>query len=191
MSDNLKANCTTLSNTYNFYYHNPDNNDWSLESYINLLSFNSIEEFWVLDKFIRKDMVENGMFFIMLEGSSPVWECETNIKGGCISWKVDRKNSYKSWIDTVGHFIIQDLGNVTSKVNGVSISPKKNSSIIKLWFKEEINTDDMILPKSFILAEDKIIYKSHVQNIDKDKNKRFGLEGSKSSSNSMVYAKDF
>ena len=31
------------------------------------MSFNSIEEFWILDKFIRKDMVENGMFFIMLE----------------------------------------------------------------------------------------------------------------------------
>jgi len=176
MDDNLKANCTTLKNTYNFFYHNPDNNDWSIESYINLLSFNSCEEWWVLDKFIRKDMVENGMFFIMLENSAPVWECPTNINGGCISWKVDRKNSYKSWIDTVGHFIIQDLGNVTSKVNGVSISPKKNSSIIKLWFKEEINIDNMNLPESFILAEDKIIYKSHVQNIDKDKTKRFANE---------------
>ena len=175
MNEDLKANCMQLNNTYNFYFHNPDQLDWSVQSYVDLLTFNTIQEWWVLDKFIRKDMVENGMFFIMLEHSKPVWECETNIKGGCISWKVDRKNSYKSWVDTVGHFIMQDLGAITSKVNGVSISPKKNSSIIKLWFKEEIDIDSMELPESFILAKDKIIYKSHVQNIDKDKTKRFGL----------------
>jgi hypothetical protein len=174
MEPDLKANCTTLNHTYNFYFHNPDNSDWSLSSYINLLEFNSLEEWWILDKFLRKDMIENGMFFIMLENSAPVWECPTNIKGGCISWKVDRKNSYKSWIDTIGHFITQDFGNFTSKINGVSISPKKNSSIIKLWFKEEINIDDMKLPSSFIMLHDKIIYKSHVQNIDKDKTKRLG-----------------
>ena len=175
MEPDLKINCTTLKNTYNFYFHNPDNQNWELESYINLLEFNTIEEFWVLDKFIRKDMVENGMFFVMLEHSKPVWECETNIKGGCISWKVDRKNSYKSWIDAVGHFIMQDFGNITNKINGVSISPKKNASIIKLWFKEDIDINTLQLPASYILAEDKIIYKSHVQNIDKDKTKRLGL----------------
>jgi len=175
LEQDLKSNCTNLSNTYEFYYHNPDNNDWSVESYINLLEFSTIEEFWILDKFIRKDMIENGMFFVMKSGCKPVWECETNIKGGCISWKVDRKNSYKSWIDTIGHYIMQHFGEHTSKINGVSISPKKNSSIIKLWFKEEIDIDTMKLPKSFIMADDKIIYKSHVQNIDKDKSKRLGL----------------
>ena len=172
MDVDMKANCSLLKNTYNFYFHNPDNQNWEIDSYINLLEFTSLQEWWILDKFVRKDMVENGMFFVMLENSKPVWECETNIKGGCISWKVDRKNSYKSWVDTIGHFIIQDFGNYTSKINGVSISPKKNSSIIKLWFKEEIDIDTMKLPESFILAEDKIIYKSHVHNIDKDKIKR-------------------
>ena len=174
MDTNLKVNCTTLSNTYNFYYHNPDNSDWSIESYINLLSFNSIEEFWVLDKFIRKDMVENGMFFIMIDQILPLWEDKHNINGGCISWKVDRKYSYKFWIDSIGHFITQNLGTYTSNINGISISPKKHSSIIKLWFNDEINIYNMDLPKSFMLAKDKIIYKSHTQNIDKDKSKRDG-----------------
>jgi len=172
--ENLKVNCTELSKSYNFYYHAPENNDYSLESYNEILSFNSLEEFWVLDKFVRKDMVENGMFFIMVDPILPIWEDKNNINGGCISWKVDRKNSYKYWIDCVGHFLTQNLGRYTSKVNGISISPKKNSSIIKLWFVEEINIDNMDLPTSFLLANDKIIYKSHVQNIDKDKSKRSG-----------------
>ena len=174
MDENLKANCTELSKSYNFYYHAPENNDYSLESYNEILSFNSLEEFWVLDKFIRKDMIENGMFFIMADPILPIWEDVKNINGGCVSWKVDRKNAYKFWIDCIGHFLTQNLGTYTSKVNGVSISPKKNSSIIKLWFSQEIDIDNMGIPTSFILANDKIIYKSHVQNIDKDKSKRAG-----------------
>lgn len=174
MDENLKSNCSELSKSYNFYYHAPENNDYSLESYNEILSFNSLEEFWVLDKFIRKDMIENGMFFIMADTILPIWEDVQNINGGCISWKVDRKNSYKFWIDCIGHFLTQNLGRYKAKVNGVSISPKKNSSIIKLWFSDEIDIEKMDLPNSFALANEKIIYKSHVQNIDKDKSKRAG-----------------
>jgi hypothetical protein len=94
------------------------------------------------------------------------------MNGGCISWKVDRKNSYKFWIDTVGHFITQNMGKFTNKINGISISPKKNSNIIKIWLTEEIEISN--LPETFMLENDKTIYKSHIQNIDKDKSKRTG-----------------
>jgi hypothetical protein len=172
MEEDLKSKCTQLSGTYTFWYHSPENNDYSISSYIELLEFNTLEEWWVLDKFIRRDMIENGMFFIMKAGCLPVWEDPSNINGGCVSWKVDRKISYKTWVDTVGHFIMNYLCNMSSKVNGVCISPKKNSSIIKVWFNEQINVDDLKFNDSFILVEDKIIYKSHLQNIDKDKQKR-------------------
>ena len=175
MDETLKINCTNLKDVYTFWYHNPDNVDWSLESYIELLEFSTIEEFWVLDKFVRKDMIENGMFFIMKKSVKPIWECDSNIKGGCISWKVDRKHSYKSWIDCIGHFITHEFGEANNLINGVSISPKKNSSIIKIWFKSEVNIETINIPKTFCLVNDKIIYKSHVQNIDKDKNKKLGL----------------
>lgn len=172
MSENLKSNCTELSRAYNFYYHAPENNDYSLESYIEILSFNSLEEFWVLDKFIRREMIEMGMFFIMADPILPMWEDSHNINGGCISWKVDRKNAYKYWVDIIGHFITGNLGNHASKVNGISISPKKNSSIIKVWMNREVNVEDLNLPESFMLVDDKVIFKSHTQNIDKDKTKR-------------------
>ena len=186
MEPNLKSNCTELPKSYNFYYHAPENNDYSLESYIEILSFNSLEEFWVLDRFIRRDMIENGMFFIMCDPVLPMWEDKHNINGGCISWKVDRKNAYKYWVDIIGHFITQNLGKFNSKVNGVSISPKKNSSIIKLWLSEEINIDDMNLPDSFMLVDDKIMFKSHTTNIDKDKTKRSG----QTTSNGYTYSND-
>ena len=67
---------------------------------------------------------------------------------------------------------MKEFGNLNHLINGVSISPKKNASIIKLWFKEEINIDELDIPKTYCLVNDKIIYKSHVQNIDKDKTKK-------------------
>jgi hypothetical protein len=172
MDMNMKSNCTELAKSFNFYYHAPENNDYSLESYIEILSFNSLEEFWVLDRFIRRDMIENGMFFIMADPILPIWEDEHNNRGGCISWKVDRKNSYKFWVDAVGHFITRNLGRISDKVNGVSISPKKNSNIIKLWLSEEVEIEGLKMPDTFMLVDDKIIFKSHTQNIDKDKTKR-------------------
>ena len=172
MSADLKSNCTELARAYNFYYHAPENNDYSLESYIEILSFNSLEEFWVLDKFIRREMIEMGMFFIMADPILPMWEDSHNINGGCISWKVDRKNAYKYWVDIIGHFITGNLGKYAGKVNGISISPKKNSSIIKLWMSQEVDVEDLQLPESFMLVDDKVIFKSHTQNIDKDKTKR-------------------
>ncbi len=172
MDTNLKSNCTELARSFNFYYHAPENNDYSLESYIEILSFNSLEEFWVLDRFIRRDMIENGMFFIMADPILPIWEDKHNINGGCISWKVDRKNAYKYWVDIIGHFITGNLGKLSGLVNGVSISPKKNSSIIKLWVRESVDSETIKMPDTFMLVDDKIIFKSHTQNIDKDKTKR-------------------
>lgn len=171
-NENIKKNCTSLDRAYSFWYHNPEQVDWSPESYKEILTFNTLQEFWYLDKFIKKDMIENGMFFIMVDGVMPTWEDAHNINGGCVSWKVDRTLSYKYWIDCVGHFITRNLGNFDSVINGVSISPKKNSSIIKIWFKDEVDINKMHLPSSFCMANDKVIYKSHVQNIDKDKLKR-------------------
>ena len=172
MDSNVKINCTELTHTYNFYYHAPENNNYALESYNDILSFNTLEEFWVLNKFIRKDMIENGMFFIMIDPILPMWEDKHNVNGGCISWKVDIKHAYKFWIDAIGHFLTQNLGNYTYCITGLSISPKKHSSIIKLWFSETINIDNIAFPPTFVLSKDKIIYKSHHQNITKDKSKR-------------------
>lgn len=170
--DDIKKNCTLLDRSYSLWYHSPELTDWSPESYNEILTFNTLQEFWFLDKFIKKDMVENGMFFVMIDGVLPIWEDKNNIQGGCVSWKVDRKFCYKYWIDCVGHFIMKNLGNFNNLVNGISISPKKNSSIIKLWFKEEVNINNMKLPDTFCMVNDKVIYKSHVQNIDKDKIKK-------------------
>src|SRR3989344_3489690 len=166
--------CTRLNNTYTLYYHNPNENSWELSSYNEIISFNTLEEFWIINKFVSKDMVDNGMFFLMIDGILPIWEDVNNINGGNMSWKLDKKYAYKYWLDSIIYFItdnlLDDKNNIN--INGISISPKKNSNIIKIWTKQDvIDLDSINMNKSFELNNIKPIYKANKLNIERDKAK--------------------
>ena len=136
-----------LKNEYTLWYHNPNDTNWTQDSYHQILSFTNFEEFWTLDYFIGKEMIEEGMFFIMRDDVLPIWEEEINKDGGYISWRTE-KDSYQYWLDLIGYFITNNLMQ-DDLINGISISPKKNFNIIKLWFKEPIEIKDYDLPDTF------------------------------------------
>ena len=79
------------------------------------------------------------MLFIMKEGIKPTWEDPKNRNGGCFSYKVSNKNVYKVWKDltyvVAGETISKNTGFV-SCVTGITISPKKNFCIIKIWMSD-------------------------------------------------------
>ena len=77
------------------------------------------------------------MFFLMKNGIFPNWEDPSNRLGGCLSFKVSSTNVIKEWSDIFLKCILEELlkdGN--DKINGLSISPKKEFNIIKIWFSE-------------------------------------------------------
>jgi len=162
--------CSKLDDNFTFWFHNPNDTNWALDSYHEILNFSTVEEFWVLHNLIKKQLVENGMFFLMKDGIQPIWEDESNINGGCISFKIDKKSAYQEWEDILIHLI---SGNFNSNVNGVSISPKKNFNILKLWLSDEINIDQYKLPDTLRLSKETILFRSHKVNIEKDKLKKF------------------
>jgi len=167
MEDIIKL-CKPLTNTFTFWFHNPNDTNWGIDSYHEILNFSTIEEFWVLYELVKKSMVENGMFFLMKDDIQPIWEDKRNIEGGCVSFKVEKRLAYQEWEDLLVHLISDNLPVI---VNGVSISPKKNFNIIKIWLKEEIDVDDFVLAKSLRLSKETILYRSHKSNIEKDKMK--------------------
>jgi hypothetical protein len=76
------------------------------------------------------------MLFLMRKGILPMWEDPKNCKGGCFSYKVSNKNvatvwKYLSYI-LVGESLTEDKG-LRKSINGITISPKKNFCIIKIW----------------------------------------------------------
>jgi hypothetical protein len=72
----------------------------------------------------------------MREGIKPTWEDPKNRNGGCFSYKVSNKNVCKVWKDlsyVVVGGTISNNSNFVKCVSGITISPKKNFCIIKIW----------------------------------------------------------
>ena len=78
------------------------------------------------------------MLFVMRKGITPMWEDEANRDSGCFSFKVANKFVYDVWktlfYSLCGETLIKDVSQ-TKNINGITISPKKNFCIIKVWLR--------------------------------------------------------
>lgn len=125
-----------LSDNWTLWAHLPHNTDWSLKSYIPISTFTTVEETIAVTESLPATLVENCMLFIMKQGISPIWEDPKNRDGGCFSYKVLNKNVAKAWSELTYRVVGGSISNGTSFVNsvsGITISPKKNFCIIKIW----------------------------------------------------------
>lgn len=128
-----------LTNRWTLWAHLPHNTDWSITSYIPIATFTTVEDTLAVTETLPSVLVENCMLFIMKEGIKPTWEDPRNRNGGCFSYKVSNKNVYKVWKDltyvVAGESISKNTGFV-SCVSGITISPKKNFCILKIWMSD-------------------------------------------------------
>ncbi len=128
-----------LADNWTLWAHLPHNTDWSIKSYITISTFTSLEDTIAVTETMPSVLVENCMLFIMRKGIKPTWEDPKNRQGGCFSYKVTNKSVYKVWKDLtyvlVGESISKIAGFV-SCVTGITISPKKNFCIVKIWMSD-------------------------------------------------------
>jgi len=125
-----------LSDKWTLWAHLPHNTDWSLKSYIPISTFSTIEETIAVTESLPAPLVENCMLFMMRQGISPMWEDPKNRNGGCFSYKVLNKNVAKAWTDLTYRIVGSSISNgaaFVKSVTGITISPKKNFCIIKIW----------------------------------------------------------
>ncbi|NBR60098.1 MAG: eukaryotic translation initiation factor EIF4E family protein [Actinobacteria bacterium] len=130
------------SGAWTLWFHNPEDSKWSLSSFTKIQTFTTWEEFWtVIDSFqqikLNKDYTDafgEGMFFLMRDNIPPLWENSANIRGGCYSFRVQRREATDLFlVYTIATMIGISSANPENRINGVSISPKKNFNIIKIW----------------------------------------------------------
>ena len=137
-----------LAANWTLWAHLPHNTDWSIKSYIPISTFTKVEEAIAVTETLPAILVENCMLFMMREGIKPTWEDPKNRNGGCFSYKVPNKNVYKVWKDltyvVVGDTISKQSGFVNC-VTGITISPKKNFCIIKIWMADCNNQNPAIV----------------------------------------------
>ena len=148
----------SLNDTWILWFHDPLDNNWKLNSYKKISSINTINDFWASYSFLNNKIVENSMLFLMRNNIDPLWEHKDNIKGGSWSIKLQKGDLYDIWT-TISIYLINE--NISDEnINGISISPKKNFCIIKIWTKNN-NTDITKINKIETISYDGIIFKAH------------------------------
>ncbi len=125
-----------LQDDWTLWAHLPHDTDWTAKSYKKILTFNSVEAIIALCETIPEKMVNNCMLFLMRKGIVPMWEDTKNKNGGCFSYKVSNKCVAGVWKTLsyilVGESLTEDK-KLKALINGITISPKKNFCIIKIW----------------------------------------------------------
>jgi hypothetical protein len=129
-----------LNEKWCLWYHSIHDKNWDKNSYKLLLNINNLFDLKLMLNCIKSEYFHNCMFFFMRKGVFPNWEDENNINGSCISLKIRNKDIVKQWELIILLIIDKSLfsSNYMDKnknINGLSISPKKEFNIFKLWFK--------------------------------------------------------
>ena len=145
-----------FSNKWTLWAHLPHDTDWTINSYINIYTFNYVEELITIIENFPSGFIENCMLFFMREGIQPIYEDPQNYNGGCFSYKIINKQVSHIWCNLSYLVAGETIGNTTffsNKVTGITISPKKNFCIIKIWMSDclcqnpkDINIDSELNP---------------------------------------------
>jgi len=136
-----------LNDEWVLWAHLPHDIDWTLTSYKKIIKINSIESALSIFENLPEALVKNCMLFLMRKGINPVWEDEKNKTGGCFSYKINSKNAQTIWNNLSYTLLGETLTSkeFSSYLNGITISPKKNFCIIKIWTANcEINNPEVI-----------------------------------------------
>lgn len=152
-----------LSDKWTLWAHLPHDTNWSIDSYTKICTFSSIEESIALCETLPEKMVKNCMLFLMKENIKPTWEDPKNRAGGCFSYKIANKQVGETWKTMFYHVIGNSISNnkqFIKSVNGITISPKKNFCIIKVWLNNaNYQNPDFIRVKN--LSNQACLFKKH------------------------------
>ena len=126
----------TLKNKWNLWAHLPQDSDWTVKSYRLISSIKTLEDAIVMTETTPEPLIKACMLFVMKDGIAPMWEDPKNRNGGSFSYKVSNKNVCEVWRELNYVLVGETISNISSFVScvtGITISPKKNFCIIKIW----------------------------------------------------------
>jgi hypothetical protein len=154
-----------LHGKWNLYYHLPNDKSWDLSSYKPIMeNIDSVEKLIALNEIVSENVVKHCMLFVMRSGITPMWEDPENRNGGCFSFKVANKQVHSVWKTLFYALCGETLSNDTKYseyFNGITISPKKNFCIVKVWIKNCLVQDPNILIPIPNLSKQGCLFKKH------------------------------
>jgi len=158
----LYMSLTYINDVWSLYFHDPYDMNWEPNSYKFITTISSVEDYINVFKAFE-DLWMRGMFFIMREHIMPRWEDENNKNGGCFSFKVNKQEFNDKLFEITSLILGETMGKtelISMNINGLSVSPKKNYYIIRIWLKnnERVNKNsyNLTVPPYSV-----IMYKPH------------------------------
>lgn len=154
-----------LLGKWDLYYHLPHDKNWDLSGYTIIMnSIDTAEKVISLNETISENVVKNCMLFAMRSGITPMWEDPKNRNGGCFSYKVINKQVPELW-KTLFYLLCGETLCVEQKhnkhINGITISPKKNFCIIKIWLDTSLYQDSNMIVQIPNLTKQGCLFKKH------------------------------
>ena len=122
------------------WFHKVNDNNWTLESYSKVFELETYYDILYIINELKN--MTSGMFFLMKDGIIPIFEDEKNMNGGYWSMRITKKEAVDYWEKMIYYLCIDNIcinDDYEKMINGLSISPKINNCIFKIWtsnFKE-------------------------------------------------------
>lgn len=151
-----------LGDSWTLWAHLPHDTDWSVKSYKKILTFNTIEQAVALYETIPSPMMKNCMLFLMRDGIQPMWEDPKNKDGGCFSYKIKNNQIEDTWKKVSYMMLGGTITKSNARINGATISPKKNFSILKIWLASCSVQNPQVIEKGAGLVSNGCIFKRHI-----------------------------
>ena len=155
----------TLNDKWVLYHHLPSNKDWTLSGYTVLSNdIQTVEKAIAINESITEKMIKYSMLFLMREGITPMWEDPRNRNGGCFSYKVINRYVEQVWRQMFYLVCGETMGlnaSYNEHINGITISPKKNFCIIKIWLNDQMHQDPNMIQTIEHLTKNGVMFKVH------------------------------
>ncbi len=159
------CNSHELNDKWTLYHHHPSEKNWTLSGYTVLSDdIDSVEKVISIGEALTDNIIKYSMLFYMRNGISPLWEDPKNRSGGCFSYKVINKYVVQVW----KHMMYMASGETLGKnpsysecINGITISPKKNFCILKIWIRDENHQDSHYISEIDNLTKHGVMFKIH------------------------------
>jgi len=154
-----------IKSQWRLWAHLPQDPDWSVKSYRLIYTFKTLEDAIAITETTPDPLIKACMLFVMKDGIAPMWEDPKNRNGGCFSYKVSNKNVCEVWRE-LNYVLVGDTvsnnSSFVSCVTGITISPKKNFCIIKIWMTNCDNQNPMVVTSEVKgLSHQGCLFKKH------------------------------
>tara|TARA_Y100000768_G_C23884331_1_gene636827 strand:- start:253 stop:732 length:480 start_codon:yes stop_codon:yes gene_type:complete len=148
---------------WTLWYHSVKNNNWDKDSYKKLFSIQNLGDYEILKNTVQRVHLQNCMLFLMKGEILPIWEDPENVNGCSLSFKISGKDVLNDWNMIILNTITSDIYlKDHQNINGLSISPKKEFNIIKIWTKDKVKKySEHYKEYGTNYSEKNIIIKSH------------------------------